>query len=124
MASFGHIRQLDAVKGFEPVYSISESKRKQVAKLRTAINKADRVMLATDDDREGEAIAWHLCDVFDLPVKTTNRIKFHEITKPALENAVRRPTLLDMNLVCAQQARQVLDRLVGFQVSPILWKHV
>ena len=124
MASFGHIRQLDLLKGFDPVFSVSESKRNQVAKLRTAIKKAGEVILATDDDREGEAIAWHLCDVFELPVETTKRIKFHEITKPALEHAVCHPTVLDMDLVRAQQARQVLDRLVGFQVSPTLWKHV
>ena len=124
MASFGHLRQLDTLKGFEPVYSISEGKRNQVAKLRAAINKSDEVVLASDDDREGEAIAWHLCDVFKLPIGTTKRIKFHEITKNALEHAVRHPVVLDMNLVRAQQARQVLDRLVGFQVSPILWKHV
>jgi len=124
MASFGHIRQLDSLRGFDPVYTIAESKRKQVAKLRKAVQEAIRVILATDDDREGEAIAWHLCDVLGLPMTTTPRIKFHEMTKKALVDAVNQPTLLNMNLVRAQQARQVLDRLVGFQVSPILWKHV
>lgn len=124
VASFGHIRQLDSLRGFDPVYTIAESKRKQVAKLRKAVQEATQVILATDDDREGEAIAWHLCEVFELPVETTKRIKFHEVTPKALVEAVRNPTVLNMDLVHAQQARQVLDRLVGFQVSPILWKHV
>lgn len=124
VASFGHIRQLDSLREFDPVYTIADSKRKQVAKLRKAVQESSKVILATDDDREGEAIAWHLCDVLGLPVDTTPRIKFHEVTQKALVEAVRHPTVLDMNLVRAQQARQVLDRLVGFQVSPILWKHV
>ena len=121
IASFGHIRELDIKKGlscievknnFRPIFKISQSKTSQVAKIRNAMKECSSVMLATDDDREGEAIAWHLCIVLKLPIKTTKRIIFHEITKSALQKAVSNPTTLDMNKVNAQLARQVLDLLV------------
>ena len=133
IASYGHIRELDTKKGlscievknnFNPIFKISPSKKMQVSKIRKAINECNTIMLATDDDREGEAIAWHLCKVFKLPIKTTKRIIFHEVTKSALQRAVTNPTTLDMNKVNAQLSRQVLDLLVGFSISPILWKHI
>ena len=92
--------------------------------MRRAVNLADEVILAADDDREGEAIAWHVCKMFDLPVGTTKRIIFHEVTKSALQKAVAEATVLNMDLVHAQQARQILDLLVGFKLSPILWEKV
>ena len=100
------------------------SKSTQIAKLRSFIAHASEVMLAADDDREGEAIAWHVCDAFGLPVETTKRIIFHEITAPALKRAVDNPGRINMDLVRAQQARQVLDLLVGFRVSPVLWDKI
>lgn len=133
VASFGHIRQLMTEKGlqcidiednYNPLFKIASGKHNQVKKLREEIGKCKDIYLATDDDREGEAIAWHICQVFKLPVHTTKRIIFHEITKPALKKAVERPTVIDMNKVNAQKARQVLDLLVGFTISPILWKHI
>ena len=130
-ASFGHIREfdggLDAVditNGFEPKFKISKAKMKYVLNLKKLIKNAKEVILATDDDREGEAIAWHLCEVFKLPVKTTKRIIFHEVTKDAIIKAVANPTIVDMDMVNAQQSRQILDILVGFMVSPILWKNI
>jgi DNA topoisomerase-1 len=125
IASFGHIRRLisvDPEDQFKTTFEIINEK--QVTKIKKAIKNANEVFLATDDDREGEAIAWHICDVFGLSTDKTKRIKFHEITKPALEHAVRNPTVVDMNLVRAQQSRQIVDMLVGFQVSPVLWRHV
>ena len=133
VASFGHIRELNTKKGlkcidisngFSPYFIESPSKRKQISKLRHHIAESSEVILATDDDREGEAIAWHICKVFKLPVSTTKRIIFHEITKTALQRAVAGPTTIDMNKVNAQLARQVLDLLVGFTISPLLWKHI
>lgn len=131
IASFGHIRDIaDGLKGidvkgnFEPSYRILPSKAKYIKPLRAAVKKADEVILATDDDREGEAIAWHLCDTFNLPVTSTKRIIFHEITKSAVQKAVKNPTIINMNIVHAQQARQVLDCLVGFIISPILWSNI
>ena len=131
IASFGHIRDIaDGLKGintknnFEPSYRILPSKAKYIKPLKAAVRKADEIILATDDDREGEAIAWHLCDTFNLPVTTTKRIIFHEITKSAVQKAVKNPTIIDMNKVYAQQARQVLDCLVGFTISPILWTNI
>ncbi len=126
---FGHIRDLekagmgiDVEKNFEPRYIISEDKEKVVKELRSLANKSDEVWLATDEDREGEAISWHLCEVLGLDPKETKRIVFHEITKPAIESAVAQPRKLDMNLVMAQQARRILDRIVGFELSPVLWR--
>ncbi len=130
-SSFGHIRDLakknlgiDIDGGFEPVYEISEEKKKVVSELKSAVNKASMVWLASDEDREGEAIAWHLKETLSLDPAKTRRIVFHEITKDAVLNAIENPRDVDMNLVMAQQARRVLDRLVGFELSPILWKKI
>ena len=131
LASFGHIREIadglksiDVDRDFAIKFAIMSSKYAQVAKLRTAIADAAEVILATDDDREGEAIAWHLCQVFNLSVATTKRIIFHEITEPALRAAVAAPRTIDMSIVLAQQARQVLDLVVGYKISPVLWTYV
>ena len=131
LASFGHIREIadglksiDVDREFAIKFAIMSSKQAQVAKLRAAIADASEVILATDDDREGEAIAWHLCQVFHLPVATTKRIIFHEITEPALKAAVAAPRVINMSLVLAQQARQVLDLVVGYKISPVLWTYV
>lgn len=128
-SSFGHIRDLqkegmgiDIEHGFLPAYTISEDKKKVVAELRAKAKNAQEVWLATDEDREGESISWHLCEVLGLNPANTKRIVFHEITKPAIQKAVEKPRLVDMNLVNAQQARRVLDRLVGFEISPVLWR--
>ena len=130
-ASFGHIRELadglnaiDIQNNFQPTFKECEDKKPQVAKLRKLIESAKEVILASDDDREGEAIAWHLCQVFGLPVSTTKRIVFHEITETALKNAVANPSIINMNIVNAQISRQVLDVLVGYKLSPVLWKYV
>lgn len=129
-ASFGHIRELDGIKSidiknnFTPTFKICEDKKQQVTKLRKLIDSATEVMLASDDDREGEAIAWHICQVFKLPIKTTKRIIFHEITETALKRAVAHPTTVNMNIVNAQLSRQVLDVLVGYKLSPVLWKYI
>ena len=130
-SSFGHIRDL-AKKGlgidldnqFEPLYEIPDDKRKVVDELARLSRSAKTVWLASDEDREGEAIAWHLAKVLDLPIDRTKRIVFHEITQRAIVNAIENPRTIDMNLVNAQQARRVLDRLVGFELSPVLWKKV
>jgi DNA topoisomerase-1 len=132
LASYGHIRELPSLKNidiqnnFNPSYLMIDNaiKKRNIEVLRKEIKLAGEVILATDDDREGEAIAWHLCQVFKLDVTKTKRIIFHEITESALQNAVQNPRTIDMNLVHAQQARQILDVLVGFKVSPILWKLV
>jgi DNA topoisomerase-1 len=131
IASFGHIRELadglkgiDIKNGFGLTFRLLPGKSKYINPLRAAIKKADEIILATDDDREGEAIAWHICDAFNLPVSTTKRIIFHEITKSAIQKAVANPTIVDMNKVNAQLARQVLDCLIGFTISPILWKNI
>lgn len=128
-SSFGHIRDLqkegmgiDIERGFTPNYIISDDKKKIVSELRSRAKSVEEVWLATDEDREGEAISWHLCEVLGLDPRHTKRIVFHEITKPAIQKAVSQPRLVDMNLVHAQQARRVLDRLVGFEVSPVLWR--
>ncbi len=130
MSSYGHIRDLKKkemsidTKSLAPEYEIPEEKEKLVKELRNNAQKADKVWLASDEDREGEAISWHLCEVLGLDEKKTNRIVFHEITKPAILEAIEHPRHLDMNLVNAQQARRVLDRLVGFKLSPVLWRKV
>jgi len=130
-SSYGHVRDLD--KGnkavdvndhFRPKYAISPEKVKVVKELKEWVKKVDEVWLATDEDREGEAISWHLCEVLGLDAKSTKRIVFREITKPAIEKAILKPRNVDINLVNAQQARRVLDRLVGFELSEILWKKV
>jgi DNA topoisomerase-1 len=127
---FGHIRDLakadmgiDIDKNFEPTYIISPDKEKVVADLKKLSKGAD-IWLATDEDREGEAISWHLCEVLGLDPKKTKRIVFHEITKPAIKEAVENPRRVDMNLVMAQQARRILDRIVGFELSPVLWRKI
>ena len=131
IASFGHIRDLanglkgiDIQNNFKPTYRMLPGKSRYIKPLRAAIKKASEVILATDDDREGEAIAWHLCKAFNLSVTTTKRIIFHEITKSAIQKAINNPTIIDMNKVNAQQARQILDCLVGFTISPILWSNI
>ncbi len=135
LSSVGHIRSIakkvkggtepiQVDKGFETTYEIDSEKKKTVAELRKAVKLAETVWLATDEDREGEAIAWHLCEVLKLDPKTTKRIVFHEITKKAIEEAVKHPRTVDMSLVQAQQARQILDRLVGFELSPVVWQKV
>ena len=130
MSSFGHIRDLKKKtlsineKTMEPDYEIPEEKRKLVNELKKQVKEAQRVWLASDEDREGEAISWHLCEVLGLDKDNTNRIVFHEITPNAILDAIEHPRHLDMNLVNAQQARRVLDRLVGFKLSPVLWRKV
>jgi DNA topoisomerase-1 len=126
---FGHIRDLekddmgiDIANNFKPKYTIPDDKEKIVKELKKLAKDTDEVWLATDEDREGEAISWHLCEVLGLDPDVTKRIVFHEITKPAIEKAVQQPRLLDMNLVNAQQARRILDRIVGFELSPVLWR--
>src|SRR6185503_14906902 len=125
-SSFGHIRDLpkkelavDISHDFEPTYQISPDKKKVVAELKSAA-KGSTVWLASDEDREGEAIAWHVCVALGLDPSKTNRIVFHEITKPAIENAITKPRHVDMKLVDAQQSRRILDRLVGYELSPVL----
>jgi DNA topoisomerase-1 len=126
---YGHIRDLekdemgiDVKNNYQPRYIIPEEKERVVKELRSLAKKSEEVWLATDEDREGEAISWHLCEVLGLPPATTKRIVFHEITKPAIQKAVGNPRTVDMNLVNAQQARRILDRIVGFELSPVLWR--
>ena len=131
-SSYGHIRDLekgndlgvDVEHDYRPNYVIPPDKHKTVKELKESAGKSAEVWLATDEDREGEAISWHLCEVLGLDVKVTKRIVFHEITKPAIQKAVQSPRLLNMNVVNAQQARRVLDRLVGWELSGLLWKKV
>ncbi len=130
-SSFGHIRDLpkkglniDIKHNFAPTYQVSADKKKVVSELKKAATSADIIWLASDEDREGEAIAWHLTEALKLNPKKTKRIVFHEITKTAIEHAVENPRTLDVNLVDAQQARRILDRLVGYELSPVLWKKV
>ena len=128
---YGHIRDLekedmgiDIKNGYKPKYIISEDKQKVVKELRSLAKKSDDVWLATDEDREGEAISWHLCEVLGLDPYKTRRIVFHEITKPAIQRAVQNPRFVNMDLVYAQQARRILDRIVGFELSPVLWRKI
>jgi len=128
---FGHIRDLekagmgiDIENDFEPRYIVPDEKKKVVSELKSLAKRSDEVWLATDEDREGEAISWHLCEVLGLDPITTKRIVFHEITKPAIEAAVKNPRTVNMDLVMAQQARRVLDRIVGFELSPVLWRKI
>lgn len=131
MSSRGHIRDLQKKEmsvntdtDFSPIYEIPDDKKELVRQLKAAAKKADIVWLASDEDREGEAIAWHLAEVLKLDPATTRRIVFHEITKPAIVNAIAHPRTINLNLVNAQQARRVLDRVVGFELSPILWRKI
>lgn len=135
LSSIGHIRSIvkktkdgtppiDIKNGFKTTYEVDKEKKKVIAELKKAIKIAKTVWLATDEDREGEAIAWHLCEVLKLDPKTTKRIVFHEITKDAITHAMANPRIIDMNLVQAQQARQILDRIVGFELSPVVWQKV
>jgi DNA topoisomerase I len=128
---FGHIRDLekndmgiDIKNGFAPKYIVAEDKEKVVKDLKSSMKKSTEVWLASDEDREGESISWHLAEVLGLNPKTTKRIVFHEITKPAIEKAVQNPRTINMALVDAQQARRVLDRIVGFELSPVLWRKI
>lgn len=130
-SSYGHIRDLDTkglsvdvANNFKPKYVISPDKKEIVSKLKKLANEAETIWLASDEDREGEAISWHLADTLKLDPLKTNRIVFHEITKSAIENSIRNPRKIDLNLVNAQQARRILDRLVGFEMSPVLWKKI
>ena len=130
MSSYGHIRDLKKkelsidLDTLTPDYEIPDEKKKVVCELKKSAKAAEKIWLASDEDREGEAISWHLCEVLGLDEDKTNRIVFHEITKPAILKAIETPRRLDMNLVNAQQARRVLDRLVGFRLSPVLWRKV
>src|SRR6266567_5639238 len=128
---YGHIRDLekgdmgiDVKNNYQPRYIVPEEKEKVVKELKSIAKKSGEVWLATDEDREGEAISWHLCEVLGLDPETTKRIVFHEITKPAIEAAVKNPRTVNMDLVMAQQARRVLDRIVGFELSPVLWRKI
>ena len=131
MSSYGHIRDLqkhgfsiDVDDDFNPIYEIPDDKKELVKKLKKAAADADVIWLASDEDREGEAIAWHLAEVLNLDPATTKRIVFHEITKPAILSAIENPRTIDIDRVNAQQARRVLDRIVGFELSPVLWKKI
>ena len=135
LSSIGHIRSIakkvrggtepiEVNNGFKTTYAVDPEKKKVITQLKKAVKDAETVWLATDEDREGEAIAWHLCEVLKLDPMKTNRIVFHEITKDAIQNAVKNPRTVDMNLVKAQQARQILDRIVGFELSPVVWQKV
>lgn len=135
LSSIGHIRSIakktkdgrpsiDVEKDFATVYEVDPDKKKTIAELKKAVKTADTIWLATDEDREGEAIAWHLCEVLKLDPKKTKRIVFHEITKNAIDEAIKSPRTVNMELVKAQQARQILDRIVGFELSPVVWQKV
>ena len=131
IASFGHLRGfgnglkcIDIENNFNPSYHVLDGKDRYLKPLRQAITNSDEVILATDDDREGETIAWHICDEFKLPVASTKRIIFHEITKTAIQEAVKNPTVVNMDMVHAQQARQILDLIVGYKLSPLLWNNI
>ena len=129
IASIGHIQELNGIKNieidnnFKPNFNLLENKIQQINKIKNLIKNCKEVLIASDDDREGEAIGWHICEVFKLPL-TTKRIIFHEVTKTALQRAVQNPTTLNMDVIYAQQARQILDVLVGYKISPILWKNI
>lgn len=131
LSSFGHVRDLpkeemsiDIEAGFKPNYVVMSDKQKVISELKSLSKKADKVWLATDEDREGEAIAWHLFETLGLDDKKTNRIVFHEITKTAILEAIENPRTINYNLVNAQQARRVLDRIVGYRLSPLLWRKI
>ncbi|MEM7514712.1 MAG: DNA topoisomerase, partial [Bacteroidota bacterium] len=130
-ASYGHVRDLakgdkaiDVENGFVPKYEVIADKKSVISDLKKLIKDYETVWLATDEDREGEAISWHLANVLGLDLETTRRIVFNEITKPAIEKAIQNPRYINRDLVNAQQARRVLDRIVGFRLSPVLWRKV
>ena len=130
MASYGHLttlsdlKHIDIENNFTPRFTQVESKSQQISRLQRAINSCSKVVIATDDDREGEAIGWHICQLFNLPIKTTERIIFHEVTEPAIKRAIQNPTILNINTIKSQQARQMLDLIVGYKISPVLWKNI
>jgi len=130
VATCGHICYLDGLnaidvnKNYKLKFTIMDSKKTQIARITSEIKMAGRVIIATDDDREGEAIAWHICDMFELPIETTERIVFHEITKDALEKAMVSPRKVNMNIVTSAHTRQILDLLIGYKISPYIWKHI
>jgi DNA topoisomerase-1 len=132
IASKGHIRSIDGIKSidikktYQPTFSIIEEKKDHVEQMKNIVSNFSKqnIILASDDDREGEAIAWHICKIFDLHIETTKRIIFHEVTKPAIQKAIENPTVINMDLVHAQHARQVLDIIVGYKISPFLWKYL
>tara|TARA_A100001011_G_C14300907_1_gene840733 strand:+ start:46 stop:2370 length:2325 start_codon:yes stop_codon:yes gene_type:complete len=130
IASFGHLQELKSLKdidisnNFIPNFNPIDSKQKQINKIKQCLTHSREVILATDDDREGEAISWHICKLFNLSTQTTKRIIFHEITKPAITRAINNPTTINMNIVNAQFGRQILDLLVGYKISPILWSQI
>lgn len=130
VATCGHMRYLDGLnaidvnKNYKLKFTIMDSKKSQITRIESEIKMAGRVIIATDDDREGEAIAWHICDMFRLPIETTERIVFHEITKDALEKAIVTPRKVNMNIVTSSHARQILDLLIGYKISPYIWKHI
>ena len=132
IASIGHLRNINGLKSidtknsFEPTFSLLNEKKDHIQNMEKIISSfpKENIILASDDDREGESIAWHICDIFNLPVQTTKRILFHEITKPAIINAINNPTVINMKLVKSQQARQILDIIVGYKISPYLWTHL
>lgn len=130
IATMGHMRYLDGLdsidvkNNYKLDFTLMESKKSQVKKIQSEIKMSAKIVLATDDDREGEAIAWHICDMFHLPIDKTERIVFHEITKDALEYAVKHPKRINMNIVHSAHARQILDLLIGYKISPFLWQHI
>jgi len=130
IGSYGHIthlsnlNQIDFKNNYKPTFNIIDTKQSQISKMRKVINCAKEVILATDDDREGEAIAWHIAEVFKLNIANTKRIVFHEITERAIKNAIANPRTINLDLVYAQQGRQILDLIVGFTITPLLWKHI
>ena len=128
-SSYGHVRDLpkddtgvDIENGFKPTYQVSPDKKEIIAQLKKLVKASDTIYLASDDDREGEAISWHLKEVLNLDDSRTKRIVFREITKKAILNAIQTPRGIDIDLVNAQQARRILDRIVGYELSPLLWK--
>ena len=129
IASYGHMQELNGLKSinmdtFVPSFTPMDSKRQQIERIRQMITNSNDVLLATDDDREGEGIAWHICKLFDLSIENTKRIIFHEVTETALKKSVQNPLKLNMNMVNAQQGRQILDLLVGYKISPLLWENI
>jgi len=130
IASYGHLQQLNSLNdidisnNFKPKFIPIDTKRQQINKIKQLITQSKEVVLATDDDREGEAISWHICQLFDLSITDTKRIIFHEVTKPAITKAIKNPTTLNMSLVNAQLGRQILDLIVGYKISPILWEQI
>jgi DNA topoisomerase I len=130
IASYGHLQQLNSLNdidisnNFKPKFIPIDTKRQQINKIKQLVSQSNEVVLATDDDREGEAISWHICQLFDLSITNTKRIIFHEVTKPAITKAINNPTTLNMSLVNAQLGRQILDLIVGYKISPVLWEQI